>query len=69
MVVGFIRKELWTHIVRGPNESAGHVILVLQNTCNTQVSNFDDVGFSQEDILRFEVPVKNIPLMEVLESK
>lgn len=69
MVIGFIREELWTHVVRGPYESAGHVILVLQHPCDAKVSNFDDVGLCQEDVLCFKVPVKNVPLMQVLQSK
>lgn len=69
MVIGFIGEQLRTHVVWGPNKCAGHIILVLQNSCNAQVSNFDDVGFSQEDVLRFQVPVKNIFLMQVLKIK
>lgn len=68
MVVGFIREELWTHVVRGSYECAGHIILVLQYSCNAKVSNFDDIGLCQEDVLCFKVPVKNIPLMQVLKS-
>lgn len=69
MVIGFIRKELWTHVVRGSYECAGHVILVLQYSCNAKVAYFDDVGLRQEDVLCFKVPVKNVPLMQVLQSK
>lgn len=69
MVIGFIREELWTHVVRGPNECAGHIILVLQHSRDAEVPNFNDVGLGQEDVLRFKVPVKNVPLMQVLQSK
>lgn len=69
MVIGFIREELWTHVVRGPYERAGHIILVLQNPRDAKVPNFDDVGLGQEDVLCFKVPVKNVPLMQVLQSK
>lgn len=69
VVVGFIGEELWTHVVRGPYECAGHIILVLQYSCDAKVPNFDDVGLCQEDVLCFKVPVKNVPLMEVLQSK
>lgn len=66
MVIGFIGEELRTHVVRGSYEGAGHIILVLQYSCNAQVPNFDDVGFCQEDVLCFKVSVKNVPLMQVL---
>lgn len=68
VVVGFIREELWTHVVRGSYECAGHIILVLQYSCDAKVSNFDDVGLCQEDVLCFKIPVKNISLMQVLKS-
>ena len=68
MVIRFIREELWTHVVRCPYKCAGHIILVLQYSCNAKVPNFDDVGLCQEDILRFKVPVKNVSLMKVLKT-
>lgn len=66
MIVGLVREELWTHVVRGPYECAGHIVLVFQHAGNTEVSNFDDVALGQEDVLCLEVPVKNVPLMQVL---
>lgn len=69
VVIGFIREELWTHVVRGPYECAGHIILVLQYSCDAKIPNFDDVGLCQEDVLCFKIPVKNVPLMQVLQSK
>lgn len=69
MVIGFIREELWAHVVRGPYECAGHIILVLQYSRDAKVPNFDDVGLCKEDVLCFKVPVKNVPLMQVLQSK
>lgn len=69
MVIGFIWEELRTHVVWGPNECAGHVILIFQHSGDAKVSNFDDVGFCQENILSFKVPVKNIPLMQILKNK
>lgn len=69
MVVRFIWEKLWTHVVWSPYECAGHIILVLQYSCDAQVPNFDDVGLCQEDILCFKVTVKNIPLMQVLQNK
>lgn len=69
MVVGFIGEELWTHVVRGSDQRAGHVILILQHSCNAKVSNFDDVGLREEDILCFQVPMQNVSLVQVLESE
>lgn len=69
MVIRFIREELWTHVVRGPYECAGHVVLVFQHSGDAKVSNLDDVGLCQEDVLCFKVPVKNVPLMQVLQHK
>ena len=68
MVIGFIGEELGTHVVRGPYECAGHIILVLQYSCNAKVPNFDDVGFCQKDVLCFKISVKNVSLMQVLKS-
>lgn len=69
MVIGFIGEEFWTHVVRGPYECAGHIVLVLQHSCNAEVSNFNDVGLCQEDILCFKVAMKNVPLMQVLKAR
>lgn len=69
VVIGFIREKLWTHVVRGPYECAGHIILVLQYSCDAKVPNFDDVSLRQEDVLCFKVPVENVPLVQVLQSK
>lgn len=63
MVIRFIREEFRTHVVWGSYECAGHIILVLQYSGNAKVPHFNDVGFRQEDILRFKVPMKNVPLM------
>lgn len=68
MIIGFIREEFRAHVVWGPNKCAGHIILVLQHSCNAKVPDFDYVGFCQEDILCFEVPVKNILLVQVLKN-
>lgn len=69
MVVGFIGEEFWTHVVRGSYQCAGHVILVLQHSGNAKVSNFDDVGLCQEDVLCFQVTMQNVSLVQVLKSK
>ncbi len=69
MIIGLIREELWTHVVRGPYECAGHIILVLQYSCDAKVPDFDDVGLRQEDVLCFKVPVKNVPLVQILQSR
>lgn len=69
MVVGFVGEELRTHVVWGPYECAGHIIVVIQNSCNAEVPNFDDVGFCQEDVLCFQVSMENVPLMQVLKTK
>lgn len=66
MIVGLVWEKLWTHVVRGPYECAGHIILVLQYSGNAKVSDFDDVELCQEDVLCFKVPVKNVPSMQVL---
>lgn len=66
MIVGLVREELWTHVVRGSYQRAGHIILAFQHAGNSKVSNFDDVESCQEDVLCFEVPVKNVPFMQVL---
>lgn len=66
MIVRFIREELWTHVVRGPDKRAGHIILVLQYSCDAEVPNFDYVGLCQKDILRFKIPMENVPFMKVL---
>lgn len=69
VVVGFVGEELWTHVVRRPDEGAGHVVLVLQHSCNAKVANFDDVGLGQEDVLRLQVAVENVPLVQVLRAR
>lgn len=68
VVIRFIGEELWTHVVRGPYQCAGHVILVLQYSCDAKVPNFDDVGLCQEDVLGFKVSMKDVLLMQVLQS-
>ena len=69
MIVGLVREELWTHVVRGPYKCAGHIILVFQHAGYTKVSNLDDVEPCQEDVLCFEVPVKNVSFMQILQKQ
>lgn len=63
VVVGFVGEELWTHIVRCANQSAGHIVLILQNPGDAQITYFDYVGFGQEDILCFQVSMQDVLLM------
>lgn len=68
MVIGFIGEKLRTHVVWSSYERAGHIILVLQHSGYAEVSDFDDVGFCQEDVLSFQVSMENIPLVQILKK-
>lgn len=63
VVVWFVGEELWTHVVRCSDQSAGHIVLTLQNTGDAQITNFDYVGLGQEDILCLQVSVQDVLLM------
>jgi len=57
VVVGFIGEQFGAHVVRRSDEGAGHVVLVLQDPGDAEVSHLDDVGLGQEDVLCLQVPV------------
>ena len=66
VVVGFVGEELRAHVVRRSDQGAGHVVLVLQDPGDAQVSHLDDVGLGQEDVLGLQVPVEDVLLMQIL---
>ena len=66
VIIGFIGEELRAHVVRRSDQGAGHVVLVLQDPRDAQVSHLDDVGLGQEDVLGLKVPVKDVLLMQIL---
>lgn len=60
VVVWLVGEKLGTHVVRRSDQGAGHVVLVLQDPCDAQITNFDYVGLGQKDILRFQISVQDV---------
>lgn len=63
VVVRFVGEQFWTHVVRCADQSAGHIVLILQDPCDAQITHFDYIGFGQENILRFQITMQNVLLM------
>lgn len=63
VVVWFVGEQFWTHVVRCADQSAGHIVLILQDPCDAQIAHFDYIGFGQENILRFQIAMQNVLLM------
>lgn len=63
VVVRLVGEKLRTHVVRRSDQGAGHVVLILENPCDAQITHFDDVGLGQEDVLRFQISVQDVFLV------
>lgn len=66
VVIRLVGEELRTHVVRGSYESARHVVLILQNLGDAQVTYFDYVCLGQEDVLGLQVSVQYMLFMQIL---
>ena len=64
-----ILADFGTHIVRCTHHCHCCSVCVLQNLRNTEVSKFDCVVASQEDILSLEISVKHFATMDVLKGE
>lgn len=69
VVVRFVREQLRTHVVRRSDQGARHVVLILQNPCDAQITYFDYVRLCQEDVLRFQISVQDVFLVQILKRK
>lgn len=69
VVVRFVGEQFWTHVVRCADQSAGHIVLILQDPRDAQIAHFDYVGFGQENILCFQISMQNVLLVQILQIK
>ena len=42
---------------------------MLQNSCNSEISNFDLAALCHEDILSLQISVEDLPIVDVLDSQ
>lgn len=63
VVVRLVGEKLRTHVVRRSDQRASHVVLILQNPCDAQITHFDNVGLGQEDVLCFQISVQDVFLV------
>lgn len=63
VVVRFVGEQLGTHVVRRSDQGASHVVLILQNPRNAEITHFDYVSLGQEDVLRFQISVQDVFLV------
>lgn len=63
VVVRFVGEKLGTHVVRRSDQRASHVVLILQNPRDAQVTHFDNVGLGQEDVLCLQISVQDVFFM------
>ncbi len=63
VVVRFVGEQFWTHVVRCADQSAGHVVLTLQDPRDAQIAHFDYISLGQEDILCFKISMQDVLLM------
>ena len=61
--------DLWRQIVRSADHRPWNFLCMAQNSCNSEVSEFDEALLRQENILAFYVSVQNFAVMHVLHSK
>lgn len=63
VVVRLVGEKLGTHVVWRSDQRAGHVVLILQNPRDAQITNFDYIGLGQEDVLGFQISVQDVFLV------
>ena len=66
LVVWFFLANFRGKVIRSSDGSRCAVIGVLEHSSNTEVSDFDLVRLSHEDVLSFQVSVEDLAVVDVL---
>ena len=61
--------DLWTQVVWSAYNCRSHLCRWLENSGYTEISKFHDAALHQEDILRFDISVQDLPVMAVFQSQ
>ena len=69
LIIWLLLTNFRREIIRSSNGSLCAIISMLKNSCNTKVSNFDRPILVHEDVLSFEISVKDFPIVNVLNGK
>ena len=65
VVVGFFFAELGREIVRGTYNCMRHILCLIQQFCDTQISHFDPILPPQKHIGRLNIPMQYLILVQV----
>lgn len=68
LTVRFVGEDLRTHVIRRANDCRRHVISRVQHSRYAQISHFDDLAFSQKDVLSFQIAMQDALVMHVLNT-
>ena len=69
LVVRLLLADLWREVVWCADSCLGTVVSVLEDTCNAEVSDLDLATLSHENVLRLEITVQNLPVVDVFDRK
>ena len=69
VVVWLVLTDLGGEVVWRANGRLGQLLRVLQHACNPKVAELDQVVAGEEDVLRFEVAVKDLAVVHMLDGE
>jgi hypothetical protein len=69
LVVGLLLANLWRQIVWSSDGRLGTVISVLENSCNTEITDFNGPILVHKDVLSLEISMQDLPIVNVLDGK
>lgn len=61
--------NLWGKIIRCTNDSFGLRFSVTEYSCDTEITQFNHAFLSEEDVLRLQISVQYLSVMDVLQRK
>jgi hypothetical protein len=69
VVVRLVLTDFRRKVVRGADSCTCKLMSAMKNACNAEVSELDDVFLRKEDVLRFQIAVKDLAIVHMLQGK
>ena len=61
--------DLRGEVVGCSDSGLGAIIGMLEDTCDTEITNFDLSTLSHKDVLRLQITMENLSIMDMLDGK
>ena len=69
LIVRLLLANFRRKVVGCTNSGLSAIISVLQNSCNAEITNLDLAALGHENVLRLEISVQNLSVVDVLDCK